>query len=149
MGTNCLFLSPPSSLLHLFLVTPSLLPSLTLPPFTPFPVPPATLSPSPPISLQPSIKFLQKSLKETVPSTDGNISSKLWTAASKHLCPKRWVCYVYVCSNILRCFLNKWAYRRDWLIGICAYHLQQQENMCLSYVCFLVCLSGGWPSRVV
>ena len=27
------------------------------------------------------------------------------------------------------------TYRRDWLIGACAYRLQQQENMCLLYVC--------------
>jgi len=26
-------------------------------------------------------------------------------------------------------------YRRDWLIGACAYRLQQQENMRLLYVC--------------
>jgi len=28
-------------------------------------------------------------------------------------------------------------YRRDWLIGACAYHLQQQENMRLFYVCLI------------
>ena len=27
------------------------------------------------------------------------------------------------------------VYRRDWLIGACAYRLQQQENMRLLYVC--------------
>ena len=27
------------------------------------------------------------------------------------------------------------AYRRDWLIGACAYRLRQQENMRLLYVC--------------
>ena len=27
------------------------------------------------------------------------------------------------------------GYRRDWLIGACAYRLQQQENMRLLYVC--------------
>jgi len=26
-------------------------------------------------------------------------------------------------------------YRKDWLIGACAYRLQQQENMRLFYVC--------------
>ena len=27
------------------------------------------------------------------------------------------------------------TYRRDWLIGACMYHLQQQENIHLLYVC--------------
>jgi len=30
---------------------------------------------------------------------------------------------------------QKYEYRRDWLIGACAYRLQQQENMRLLYVC--------------
>ena len=76
MVFSCLL--PPSSLLHLFLFTPSLLPSPTLPPFfTPFPVPSAPLSPSPPISFQPSIKFLWRSLNEIVPSSDGSITFSL------------------------------------------------------------------------
>jgi len=30
---------------------------------------------------------------------------------------------------------QEFNYRRDWLIGACAYRLQQQENMRLLYVC--------------
>ena len=49
-------------------------------------------------------------------------------------------CLLLACFLLLLCtfLLNSLCfsrYRRDWLIGACAYRLQQQENMRLLYVC--------------
>jgi len=42
-------------------------------------------------------------------------------------------------------------YRRDWLIGACAYRLQQQENVHLLYVCayyMYALISGYWYALI-
>ena len=48
---------------------------------------------------------------------------------------------IYVCDlpvqsvHVISFHYKAPVYRRDWLIGECAYRLQQQENMRLLYVC--------------
>jgi len=44
-------------------------------------------------------------------------------------------------TGLATCKNSFFAYRRDWLIGACAYRLQQQENMRLLYLCayYTVC----------
>ena len=67
-----------------------------------------------------------------------------WDCANSPTCvetPKEW----YVSAEMIT------LYRRDWLISACAYHMQQQENLCLckyvlnSNTCLFFCnVSRSW-----